>query len=130
MKFSAAKLAMEDHLSVCRESWPKDWYAYECFVKATQRDELRLTRPGDEASTWEPSAEDLNSDDWHIIGMPAEQIVDDSLKSDAGQTTPVDLVSAEAEFTDKASLASEEDGLFDDSDDDPDGEEEEEEEDE
>jgi hypothetical protein len=67
MDWSEAEEVLENESKIRRKSWPSDWYAYRTYFEGAGRFELRLTRPGDQMSFWEPSTEDKAAEDWEVV---------------------------------------------------------------
>ena len=68
MDFKTAEGFMDEGRQVARSSWKPNQYAYKTPVAIKGGAiEFRMTRPGDENSTWEPSAEDREATDWIVV---------------------------------------------------------------
>ena len=87
MDFKEAEALMDAGHKVARESWPVGQFGYKTAVAIKGGEiEFRLTKPGDEASTWEPTPFDRLGTDWIDLepemGIPAPVIDPDNPSGD------------------------------------------------
>lgn len=68
MDFKTAEGFMDEGRRAFRLGWGSTQYAYKTpVVIKGGAIEFRMTSPGDQNSTWEPSAEDREATDWIVV---------------------------------------------------------------